>query len=88
MISLERHSSSNLPPIRIFKKFIFFSKKPIFFSKKKHISYVLRNLTILVAFYGKFAFICFLKKKIQILNLGIARTIGKLTSKEGTTLSE
>ena len=55
ILPFDRHSTANLPLFAILKKFQVFEKKPSIFSKKNQIWNVLRNRTILVAFYGKCA---------------------------------
>ena len=51
----DTHSATNLPPLAILKLF-FFRKKTSILSEKKHkISNVLRNFTISVAVYSKYA---------------------------------
>ena len=56
IIPFDAHSKANLQPVAILKKFkIFFPKNPFVFSQKPKILNVLKNLTIPVAFYGKFA---------------------------------
>ena len=54
IISIDTHSTANLPPLPILNK-LSSLKKPSFFSTKTQTSYVLRNRTISVAFWGKFA---------------------------------
>ena len=52
IISFDTHTTASLPLYRFWKKIRFFSKN---FLSKKNFRTCLRNLTILVAFYGKFA---------------------------------
>ena len=50
------HSTAISSPLTILKKFKFsFEKTHAFLQKKKQILYVLRNVAISVAFYGKLA---------------------------------
>ena len=61
-MSFDTHSKANLPLLPILEKNqFFFSKKPIVFTKKP-VSRIMRNLTISVAFYGKFGDNLVLKK--------------------------
>ena len=63
MIPLDTHSKANLLPLVISKKFKTFSKNPFTFNKKPKILNVLRNLTISVACYSKFATLSDFKKQ-------------------------
>ena len=55
-LPFETHSRKKLLGVPILKNFmVFLIKKRIYFSKKPQLSNILRNLTIRVAFYGKFA---------------------------------
>ena len=55
LMSFETHLTAKLLPQTVLKKVVFSSKKLIYFSKKIQVSFVLRNLTLSVTFYGKFA---------------------------------
>ena len=63
IVLFQSHSTANLLILEIFKNSKFFPKNPFSFFWKKKILTVLRNLTISVALYGKFATIWW--KKIQ-----------------------
>ena len=52
---LQSHSTANLLLLAILKNSRFFSKIPSIFFEKTQILNVFRNLSIAVAFYGKFA---------------------------------
>ena len=55
ILLFQSHFTANLLPLAILKKFnIFFSKNQSIFLRTQTLN-VLRNLTFLVAFYGKFA---------------------------------
>ena len=60
-ISFDTHSTANFPSLPVLEKIKFFSKKGNGFFPRTQISYVLRNLTISVAFYGQFYSIWWLK---------------------------
>ena len=64
-VTFDRHSTANLPPLRILKKKTVFSKNPTFFQKQNNFSTYLRNLTTSVTFYGQLAIIWRLKKSIS-----------------------
>ena len=53
---IQSHSTENFRSVAIIKKLNFFRKTHLFFLKKTQILNVLRNLTILVPFYGLFKF--------------------------------
>ena len=68
-----------LPLLILEKTQFFFQKTHLFFQKKTQIFNVLRNLTIPVAFYGKFALIWgkkLLLKHEQTADVGV-KAIGK-----------
>ena len=63
----------NFPTLPTSKKFFSFLKKPLSFYRKNTISLVLRNLTISIAFYGKFGMSWWKKRKKR-------RTLDTLTT--------
>ena len=59
------HSSENLLPVAIFKKYSFFRKTHLFPEQMPEFSTVLRNLTCSLAFYSRFATLSDFSKKTR-----------------------